>query len=247
MPRTKKVKPSEEKIESTSLKKTSDRPVEKKSSLSIPVYDITGVEKKRIELPKEFFSLEANPSLLAQYVRVYLANQRQGTASAKTRGDVVGSTRKIYRQKGTGRARHGDIKAPIFVGGGVVGGPKPRDYSKKISKKQKRIALFLALTLKQKENAILAAEDITSIEPKTKLVAHFLSKIGLTNKKILFILPKMEKNNFILASRNISRTTFTDAVSLNPYGLLQAEKIVFVHDALSVLEKHFLEDKSKQN
>lgn len=211
------------------------------SGLTIKIYDAQGSEKKTLEISKEIFSQKENPELLAQYVRVYLANQRQGTASTKTRGEVTGSTRKIYRQKGTGRARHGSIKAPIFVGGGIVGGPKPRDYSLKLNKKQKRKALFLALSLKQKEHAIYAAEkDLIAIEPKTKLVAHFLSKIGSEFKKVLFVLPKMEKNNFIFAARNIPGVWIIDTHSINPYLLLQAEKIIFIDNALSVLEKHFL-------
>lgn len=233
----------------TKTKKTTEKTekkvksVEKKqvSKLSVKVYDASGKEKDTISLSKELFSVEGSPKLLAQYVHVYLANQRQGTASTKTRGEVTGSTRKIYRQKGTGRARHGSIKAPIFVGGGVVGGPQPRDYSLKLNKKQKRKSLFLALTLKKKEDAILVADkSLLSIEPKTKLVAEFLSTRGLQNKKALFVLPKMQKNNFILASRNIPYVQLEAATSLNPYILLDAEKIIFVDDALSVLEKHFL-------
>ncbi|MBI3366089.1 50S ribosomal protein L4 [Candidatus Roizmanbacteria bacterium] len=223
-------------------KKVIRKSVEKKSTgLSVKVYDASGKEKDTISPSKELFSVEGSQKLLAQYVRVYLANQRQGTASTKTRGEVTGSTRKIYRQKGTGRARHGSIKAPIFVGGGIVGGPKPRDYSLKMNKKQKRKSLFLALTLKRNEDAILVADKtLLSIEPKTKFVAEFLSNAGLQNKKVLFVLPKMEKNNFILASRNIPYVQFETATSLNPYMLLAAEKIIFIDDSLSVLEKHFL-------
>lgn len=211
------------------------------STLSVKVFDAKGTEMKTVELPKEIFSQKENSPLLAQYVRVYLANQRQGTASAKTRGEVTGSTRKIYRQKGTGKARHGSIKAPIFVGGGVVGGPKPKDYSLKINKKQRRTALFLALTLKQKEHAIFVADkDLMAIEPKTKLIARFLTNTGTIHQKILFVLPKMEKNNFILASRNIPDIDIVDAQSLNPFLLLQVKKIIFVDNALSVMETHFL-------
>ena len=167
-----------------------------------------------------------------------MSNKHQGTASTKTRGDVAGSTRKIYRQKGTGRARHGSIKAPIFVGGGVVGGPKPRDYSLRLNKKQKRKALFMALTLKQKEHNIIAIDNALTIEAKTKLVAGFLSTLGLANKRTLFIFPKIGKNNFILASRNIPLASLVDVFTLNPYNLLQAHKVIFVDNALSVLEKH---------
>lgn len=225
-------------------KKTAKKPLDKKqtvsSKLSVKVYDAKGNEKESAALPKEIFSIKASPKLLAQYVRVYLTNQRQGTASTKTRGDVIGSTKKIYRQKGTGRARHGDIKAPIFVGGGVAGGPKPKDYSLKMNKKQKRKSLFLALSLKQKDHAILqAGKDLIKIGPKTKLAVQFLKTVGIQNEKTLFVFPKMEANNFILASRNIPRVYFSDVPSLNAYAVLNADKIVFIDNALSVLEKHF--------
>ncbi len=246
MPTTKPKKQLKTKTEVKISKKIIRKSVEKKSTgLSVKVYDANGKEKDTISLSKELFSVEGSPKLLAQYVHVYLANQRQGTASAKTRGEVTGSTRKIYRQKGTGRARHGSIKAPIFIGGGVVGGPQPRDYSLKLNKKQKRKSLFLALTLKKKEDAILAADkDLLSIKPKTKLVAEFLSARGLQNKKVLFVLSKMEKNNFILGARNIPGIQFEEAKSINPYMLLSAEKIVFIEDSLSVLEKHFLKNEN---
>jgi large subunit ribosomal protein L4 len=232
MPRTKKI------TEQVAEKTVKTKDPAKKSGLSISVYDIKGAEIKNLELPKELFSVAANNELLAQYVRVYLSNKHQGTASTKTRGDVAGSTRKIYRQKGTGRARHGSIKAPIFVGGGVVGGPKPRDYSLRLNKKQKRKALFMALTLKQKEHNIIAIDNALTIEAKTKLVAGFLSTLGLANKRTLFIFPKIGKNNFILASRNIPLASLVDVFTLNPYNLLQAHKVIFVDNALSVLEKH---------
>lgn len=228
-------------------KRAAKKIVEKKSlsGLTIKVYDAQGSEKKTVELSKEIFSQKENPKLLAQYVRVYLANQRQGTASSKTRGEVTGSTRKIYRQKGTGRARHGSIKAPIFVGGGVVGGPKPRDYSLKLNKKQRQKALFLAFTLKLKTNAIFAADkDLTTIEPKTKLITRFLSQVGSKAQRVLFVLPKMEKSNFIFAARNIPGVHIVDAHSLNPYLLLQAGKIIFVDNALSVMEAHFLKNEN---
>ncbi len=231
--------PAKKAVKQPGVKKT---PIKSGSTrLSVKVYDAKGKEKEPMNISKELFSVEGSPKLLAQYVHVYLANQRQGTASTKTRGEVTGSTKKIYRQKGTGRARHGSIKAPIFVGGGVVGGPKPRDYSLKMNKKQKRKSLFIALTLKKNNDAIVVAEkSLLTIEPKTKLVVTFLSNAGMQNKKVLFVLPKLEKNNFILASRNIANIKFEEAKSINPYILLSAEKIVFIDDSLSVLEKHFL-------
>jgi large subunit ribosomal protein L4 len=118
-------------------------------------------KEKIIDFPKEMFESIENKPLLAQAVRVYLANQRQGNASTKTRGEVHGTTKKVYKQKGTGRARHGAKKAPIFVGGGIAGGPKPRDYSLKLNKQQKKIALICALTLKRNEKKLFVLENGT--------------------------------------------------------------------------------------
>lgn len=208
--------------------------------LLVKIYNLSGKEKGTVSLPKEIFKVKVNPKLLAQYIRVYLANQRQGTASTKTRGEVTGSTRKIYRQKGTGRARHGDIKAPIFVGGGVVGGPRPKDYSLKLNKKQKRKALFCALTLKQKENNIIGLTDSSlNIKPKTKTVVNFLETLSLGSSKNLLILPKMEKNNLLLAARNIVGIKLIDARSLNAYDISSADKLIFMEEALKVLAGTF--------
>lgn len=212
----------------------------KENLLQATVYDVDGKEVDKMVLPKEIFSVEVNPKLLAQYLRVYLINQRQGTASTKTRSEVTGSTRKIYRQKGTGKARHGDIKAPIFVGGGIVGGPKPKEYSLKINKKQKRKALFYALSLKAREGIIGLINQFLKIQPKTKIIIDFFKKIDLDGKKILIILPELKKNNLVLAARNISYVDLIDAKSINPYLILKSEKIIFVKSALEILTKHFL-------
>ncbi len=212
----------------------------KTPGMSIAVYDLQGTKKKNILLPKEIFSESASPKLLAQYVRVYLANQRQGTTSTKTRAEVAASTRKIYRQKGTGRARHGAITAPIFVGGGVVGGPKPRDFSLKISKKQRRKAFFVALSLALKEGGIIGLSNTSLTEQKTKNIAKFLEKLDLKNKKIVIVLPKVEASGLTLASRNIPKVKVRDAKSLNTYDVLNAGKIIFVEDALKVMNEHFL-------
>lgn len=220
----------------------------KKNELAIPLFNNSGEEESKITLPEKIFSIKVNEKLLAQYVYIYLANQRQKTASTKTRGEVTGSTRKIYRQKGTGRARHGDIKAPIFVGGGVVGGPKPYKKTLKISKKQKKKALFSALTLKARNKDIIAfSSEILNIQPKTKKAVEILKKINFLDKKILFVLPKLEKNSFILAFRNLPKIDFTDAKSLNPYIILKNEKIVFLEPTINILEEHFLKVKKTNN
>ena len=211
--------------------------IAKKTNLSLPIYNIEGKEQKTIELPKEVFSVSANPNLLAQAVRVYLVNQRQGNVKVKTRGEVIGSTRKIYRQKGTGKARHGAIKAPIFVGGGVAHGPKQKDYHLKFNKKEKKIALFAALSKKLKEKKIFGLEDkALTIKPKTKIFVNFLQNLKLLDKNNLIILPKMEKSNLILAMKNISRISFIDVDSLNPYLLLKNNNLIFIEKALEVFK-----------
>lgn len=209
----------------------------KKTSPSLVVYNIEGKEEKTVELPKEIFSVSANPKLLALAVRVYLINQRQGNVSVKTRGEVIGSTRKIYRQKGTGKARHGAIKAPIFVGGGVAHGPKQKDYNLKFNKKEKKIALFAALSAKLKEKKIFGLENkALTIEPKTKIFVNFLEKLLLLDKNNLIVLLKMEKNNLILAMRNIPGISFIDARSLNPYLVLKSNNIIFIENSLEVFK-----------
>jgi len=183
--------------------------------------------------------------LLAQAVRVYLANQRQGNASTKTRGEVTGSTRKIYRQKGTGKARHGDIKAPIFVGGGIVGGPRPKNYSLSINKNQKRKAFFGSLSLKLKENKIIVLEDKVLIaKPKTKDIFSFLEAMKQENRRVVFILPKMEKSNFILSARNIKKADIVDAKSLTTYEVLKEGLLIFLESSLEVFTKHFLKNEN---
>ena len=210
----------------------------KKTNLSLSIYDIGGKVQKTVELPKEVFAVTANPSLLAQAVRVYLVNQRQGNVKVKTRGEVIGSTRKIYRQKGTGKARHGAIKAPIFVGGGIAHGPKQKEYNLKFNKKERKIALFGALSEKLKENKIFGLEEKTlTMKPKTKTVVDFLKELKLIGKNNLIIMKKMDKNNLVLSMRNISNITFVDVNSLNPYLILKSSSLIFVEDALEVFNK----------
>lgn len=211
--------------------------------MKVDLYDISGKKIKKIEVPEEIFKTEVNPLLMAQAVRVYLANQRQGTQSAKTRGEVSGSGRKIYRQKGTGLARHGDRYAPIFVGGGVAFPPKPRDFSLKIGKKQKRKALFSALTSKMKENAIIFIEGLEKIKRKTKEMLKVLKNLGILDSKkelkILLVLPnKIE--NLILAARNIKGVTLIPANLLNTYTVLNSDRIIFLKDSIDRLKEVFL-------
>ncbi len=230
----------------STTKKTVKKEVKPKTrrsagNLSLSLLGLNGKEVGTTQLPKEIFASKANPKLLAQYARVYLTNQRQGNASTKTRSEVTGSTRKIYRQKGTGKARHGDIKAPIFVGGGVVGGPKPKIISLSINKKQKTKALAGAFTLRFSQGDIVGlSNDFLKMTAKTKEFANFLKLSGFENKSMVVILPKMEKNNLVLASRNIPHLTLLEAQSVNAYEVLKSKKILMVEGSVLALKEHFI-------
>ncbi len=225
-------------------KKTTKKTVKKIDGLAIDVYNVKGKIIDKISLPKEIFAAKINPILMAQAVRVYLANHRAGSASTKTRGEVKGSTRKIYRQKGTGRARHGGIRAPIFVGGGVVSGPTPQDYSLKLPKKMKRAALFSAISEKTRDKAIIVIDGLEKILPKTKSFVEVLHNVNLNGgKKILLILPKSEDKeveNVKRASRNIERLTTTLAGLLNTYDVLNNSALLLMKESIPVLQKTFL-------
>lgn len=212
-----------------------------RGDLSVDVYDMKGNVAGSVLLPKEVFGAKVNPSLMAQAVRVYLANQRKGTVSTKTRGEVAGSTRKIYRQKGTGRARHGSIRAPIFVHGGVVFGPKPRDYSLSFSKKMRRAALFSALSIKQKEKAITVVRGLEKVAPKTKVMIQALKSLGVDEKKrkLLLILPK-NLENVKRAARNIAGVRIAPAENLNTYNVLLHPRLLVADSAIDVLKNHFV-------
>lgn len=232
-------------IKKTPKKITKD--IEKPVNLKVPLLGLNEDKKDFIKLPKEIFQVETKPALLAQYVRVYLANQRQGTLSTKTRGEVSGSTRKIYRQKGTGRARHGDIKAPIFVGGGVAHGPKPRDFSLQVNKKQKRKVFFASLTLKNNQGKLLVVKDnVLDMEPKTKRGETWIKELLKNEKskkeKITIVLPKMKKNNFILAMRNIPQVSLLSIDNLNPFEILKSNYLIFLESALERLIKVYLKE-----
>jgi len=211
--------------------------IKEKKGLTAISYDATGKERGEILLNRKIFACKAKDALLAQAVRVHLTNQRSGTAKAKTRSEVSGSTRKIYRQKGTGRARHGSIKAPIFVGGGVVGGPKPKDYSKKLNKEQKKKAFFGVLTAKQEKNAIIVlAKGEEEKVQKTKQVAQFLAKIVPQAKRTLFVILKGKGRKLLQAGRNIENIEFVESELLNTYQVLKAEFLIFSEDALSQIK-----------
>lgn len=215
--------------------------ITKKSNMEISVYGLNGKEVKKMSLPKDIFQTNINDQLVAQYVRVYMQNQRQGNAVAKTRSEVSGTTKKVYRQKGTGGARHGSKKAPIFVGGGVTFGPLSRDMSLTMSKKQKKVALFSSLTKKVKEGTLSAVENaVLDIKPKTKVVASFIKAVGFQGKKVLIVVPEMKENGFIQSVRNIPNVVVVQATKINPYMIMNNSQTIFVEKALDVVEKHFL-------
>lgn len=216
--------------------------------MKITVLDPRGEKVGKIDLPKEIFEAEIREKLLAQAVRVFLFNQRQGTAAVKRRGEVRGSRKKIYSQKGTGRARHGDRYAPIFVGGGVAHGPRPRNWSLRLPRKMKRRALFSALTSKLQEGKILVVQDLEQIEPRTKKMLEILTNLkikiekGKLLEKTLLVLP--QKNERVLrAGRNIANLQLCLANTLNTYQVLNCEKMVFCKPSIKVLKDTFLREK----
>lgn len=207
------------------------------TGLSARVLGADGKEKQGLKLPESVFAVKVNADLVAQAVRVYRMNQRMGTAKAKTRGEVVGSTRKIYRQKGTGRARHGNIRAPIFVGGGIVFGPVPRDYSLKIPVKMKRAALASALTMKHNDKGVVIADGLDVPEAKTKRVASALNAMEIKGTVLLAV--SKDATDLIRAARNIGNVDIIRAVDLHPYAVLSHGIVVMTPKAVEELEKRF--------
>lgn len=212
------------------------------AAVSVDVVDLDGKVSGKISLPGEIFGEKVNKALLAQAVRVYLANQRQGTVSTKTRGEVDGSTAKIYRQKGTGRARHGSKRAPIFVKGGIVFGPKPRDFSLLMPQKMKRKALFSAFSAKVQDKEVIVIEGLDAIEPKTKVFAQMLKKLGTADKKqkLLFVTAGKDVSTILRAGRNITGVSFLSAKQVNAYEILSANRLVIMKDAIDEIKEHFL-------
>lgn len=210
------------------------------SDLSINLFSLTGDISSVLPIPKKLFETKKNTVLLAQYIRVYLLNQRQGNASTKTRSEVVGSTRKIYKQKGTGRARHGSVKAPIFVGGGIVGGPKPRDFSASFNKSMRQIAIATALTMKHEEKKVIGLADaFLEMKPKTKDIVSLMKKLKLNNKRVLLVLNNMD-NNLFLSTKNISNIEVISTQLINAYAVSKADTVIFVEKSVAELTKHFV-------
>ncbi len=206
----------------------------------IKKYAVDGAEVGTVKLSEALTSFVPNKTLLAQYVRVYLANQREGNASAKTRAEVAGTTKKVYKQKGTGGARHGSRKAPIYKGGGVVGGPKPAEYRLELSKKQRKGTLLSALAyqIQQGACAVLDAK-FTEVPSKTKTIVTFLKKIEKDGQKVMFVLPDAKAEGLIQSVRNIEGASVTHMGALNAYELVQAKNILVVDSAFEAMQQMF--------
>ncbi len=202
----------------------------------ITVKNMLGEETGELELSEKVFAEEINEPVVHQVVTAQLSSKRQGTASTKTRNEVRGGGRKPWRQKGTGRARHGSIRSPLWVGGGITFGPKPRSFEKKVNKKKKNIALCSIFSDKLNTDSIIVLDDLDFPEIKTKQAEEFIENLGLSENKVLIILPENNKNVF-LSCRNLEgvRTMVVDA--LNAYDLMDNEYIVIPEAALRDVEE----------
>ena len=207
--------------------------------MKLSVYNIEGKEtSKTVSLNKDIFGIEPNDHAIYLDVKNYLAAQRQGTHKSKERSDVTGSRRKIRKQKGSGAARVGDIKNPLFRGGGRVFGPRPRSYDFKLNKKVKVLARKSALSQIAKDNKMIILEDFSMETPSTKDFAKILSNLDQTNNKTLLILTDSIKN-ILLSSRNLKKTKVVNVSSINTYDLMNAHKLMFVESSIKEIEKNY--------
>ena len=204
--------------------------------MKVAVLDINGKDTgRKADLSNDVFAIEPNNHAVYLDVKQYLANQRQGTHKAKERAEIVGSTRKIKKQKGTGTARAGSIKNPLFKGGGRVFGPTPRDYSQKVNKKVKRLARKSALSIKAKQKAIVVLEDFQMDKPHTNDYLKMLAALGLSDKKSMLVLGDLNKNVY-LSSRNLKNSKVVTNSELNTYGISNANHLIISEGAIAELE-----------
>ena len=202
------------------------------------VLDKTGKDTgRKVQLSDSIFAIEPNNHAVYLDVKQYLANQRQGTHKAKERAEVAGSTRKIKKQKGTGTARAGSAKNPLFKGGGTVFGPRPRSYSFKLNKSLKKLARKSAFSIKAKESNLVVVEDFTFDAPSTKNMISVLTDLGLANKKSLIVLGDSNKNVY-LSSRNLKGTNVVSNLELSTYAILNANNLVLLESSLEGIEEN---------
>lgn len=207
--------------------------------MKLSVYNTEGKEtSKTVSLSKDIFGIEPNDHAIYLDVKNYLAAQRQGTHKSKERSDVTGSRRKIRKQKGSGAARVGDIKNPLFRGGGRVFGPRPRNYDFKLNKKVKVLARKSALSQIAKDKKMIVLEDFSMDTPSTKDFTKILSNLDQANNKTLLILADSNKN-ILLSSRNLKKTKVVNVSSINTYDLMNADKLMFVESSIKEIEKNY--------
>jgi large subunit ribosomal protein L4 len=207
--------------------------------MEVAVVNISGKETgRKVKLNDSIFGIEPNDHAIYLDTKQFLANQRQGTAKSKERGEIAGSTRKIKRQKGTGTARAGSIKNPLFRGGGRVFGPKPRFYGFKLNKKVKQLARKSALSYKASTNNIIVLEDFSFEAPQTQEMVKMGNNLNIANKKSLFVLPEQNKNIY-LSSRNVQGVEVITAGELSTYNIMKASTLVLVESAVDVLQATF--------
>lgn len=206
--------------------------------MEIKVLDFNGKDTgRKVQLSDSVFAIEPNNHAVYLDVKQYLANQRQGTHKAKERAEVAGSTRKIKKQKGTGTARAGSAKNPLFKGGGTVFGPRPRSYSFKLNKNLKRLARKSAFSIKAKESNIIVLEDFNFETPNTKNFINVLKALELENKKSLFVLGDTNKNVY-LSSRNLKGSNVVSSLELSTYAILNANNLVLLESSLEIIEEN---------
>jgi large subunit ribosomal protein L4 len=207
--------------------------------MELTILNIDGKETgRKVNLNDSIFAIRPNDHAIYLDTKQFLANQRQGTHKSKERGEVAGSTKKIKRQKGTGTARAGSIKNPLFRGGGRVFGPQPRYYGFKLNKKVKELARKSALSYKASSNNIIVLEDFNLEDPKTKEMIRVSSNLNIANKKSLFVLPE-QNNNIYLSSRNVQGLEVVTAGELSTYIIMKASTLVLVESAIDVLQATF--------
>jgi len=206
--------------------------------MEVKVLDFNGKDTgRKVQLSDSVFAIEPNNHAVYLDVKQYLANQRQGTHKAKERAEVTGSTRKIKKQKGTGTARAGSIKNPLFKGGGTIFGPRPRSYSFKLNKALKRLARKSAFSIKAKESNIIVLEDFGFEAPNTKNFINVLKALGLENKKSLFVLGESNKNVY-LSSRNLKTSNVVTSSELSTYAILNTNNLVLLEGSLELIEEN---------
>jgi len=205
--------------------------------MELTVYNIKGEDTgRKVQLNDSIYAIEPNEHVMYLAVKQYLADQRQGTHKSKERSEISGSTRKLFRQKGTGGARRGDINSPLLRGGARVFGPKPRDYSFKLNKKVKALARKSALTCKANDNEIIVVEDFTFDTIKTKQMVSILDSFKVNGGKNMFVFTEPNRN-VVLSARNIQRTSVVLARNLNTYDILNAKKIFITESALKPIDE----------